>query len=134
MLSDIEAGIIKIDGKALPGAVQRFTVGHQIIIDEIEIQDKDGHLKQPAGYDEGTVSVELALLGSDAEEGGDNAYTDLESIQALFRKTEGQTKPEIHDIANVHTAARGIKHRDGPAAILCQCPPVEGLEKQIQQI
>lgn len=106
---DIEAGIIKIDGQVLPGALQRLVVGHQIIIDEIEIQDKDGHLKQPAGYDEGTISIELDLLGSDADEDGDNAYEVLETIQTIFRKTEGQMKPEIHDIANIHTAARGIK-------------------------
>ncbi len=104
---DIEAGIVKLDGKVLPGALQRLVIGHEIIIDEIEIQDKDGHLKQPAGYDEGTITIELAIPGADIDP--DDAYAKLSEIQALFKRTEGQLKPEIHDIVNVHTTVRGIK-------------------------
>lgn len=105
--NDIEAGIIKIDGKTIPGALQRLTVGHEIIIDEIEIQDKDGHLKQPAGYDEGTIAIDLAIPGTDIDP--EDAYAKLAEIQALFKRIEGQLKPEIHDITNIHANARGIK-------------------------
>lgn len=97
-------GIIKIDGQLLPGHFKYLRVGQQIIIDEIEIQDKDGNLKQPAGYDEGTISIQIKLITEDGD-----VYSQLSSIQAMFRKKDGQIKPDIHTISNKHANIRGIK-------------------------
>lgn len=105
-MPDIDAGIIEIDGSPLPGALRRLSVGHAIIIDEIQIQDKDGHLKQPAGYDEGTVEIELTLY---KDKDGPDPADQLAKIQEFFKQIEGQLKPKVHDIYNYHVWTRGIK-------------------------
>lgn len=95
--------IVKIDGKTLPGHFSRLVIGADIIIDELPIQDKDGHVKQPAGYNEGTIQIELILIPDDGD-----VNTQLASIYSMFRKVEGQIKPDIHSISNVHANSRGI--------------------------
>ena len=97
-------GVIKIDGNTLPGHFEYLRVGQEIIIDEIEIQDKDGNLKQPAGYDEGVIEIQIRLITEDGD-----VYGQLSSIQKLFRARDGQIKPDIHIISNAHANARGIK-------------------------
>ncbi len=97
-------GLIKIDGNLLPGDFEYLRVGQEIIIDEIEIQDKDGNLKQPAGYDEGIIEIQIRLISEDGD-----VYKQLSSIQKLFRARDGQIKPDIHIISNAHANARGIK-------------------------
>jgi len=102
-MPDISAGIIKIDGAPLPGYLQRLRVGANIIIDELPIQDLDGHLKLPAGFDEGNIEIILRLVG----ENGSSPYDLAGALQGIFRKTE-QSKPQIHAISNVHVNARQI--------------------------
>lgn len=102
MERDIESGIVKIDGQELPGVLEHLSVRHEIIIDEIRIQDRDGHLKQPAGYDEGDVTLSLQLQDDE------DPYSLIAPIQALFREPESQGKPKIHTVTNVHVNARGI--------------------------
>ena len=97
-------GIIKIDGALIPGHFERLAVGQDIIIDAIKVQDKDGHIKQPAGYNEGTIHAEVRLIPDDGD-----VNTQLASIYSMFRKVEGQIKPDIHSISNIHANSRGIK-------------------------
>ena len=96
--------IIKIDGILLPGHFRLLQVGQDIVIDEMQVQDKDGHIKQPAGYDEGKIKIEVVLIPDDGD-----VNTQLASIYGLFRKVEGQIKPDIHSISNIHANSRGIK-------------------------
>lgn len=103
MAQDIEAGLIRIDGMTLPGALSQLRIRHEIIIDEIQIQDRDGHLKQPAGYQEAAVSLELVL-----QDPSGNPYALLGPIQSLFRQIEGQLKPQVHILTNMHANSRGI--------------------------
>ena len=97
-------GVVKIDGNPLPGHFEYLRVGQEIIIDKIQIQDKDGNLKQPAGYDEGVIEIQVRLISEDGD-----VYSQLSSIQKLFRARDGQIKPDIHIISNTHANARGIK-------------------------
>ena len=99
-----ERGIIKIDGVLIPGHFERLVVGQEIIIDEMQVQDKDGHIKQPAGYNEGTIHIELRLIPDDGD-----VNTQVASIYGMFRKVEGQIKPDIHSISNIHANSRGIR-------------------------
>lgn len=95
---------IKVGGVVLPGLIKSLEISGEAIIDEQEVEGQTKKPKQATGYEDGKITIELILI-----EGPDKtALEKLEIIQNRFRSS-GQEKPEVFEIVNEHTAARGLK-------------------------
>lgn len=95
---------VKIDKTVLPGLFKSLEVKGEATVDEQEVEGQSKKPKQATGYEDIKVILELVL-----DDGPEKTQLEkLEVIQNLFRKP-GQAKPEVHEIINAHTAARGVK-------------------------
>ncbi|TCL43226.1 transcriptional regulator [Harryflintia acetispora] len=95
---------IKVGGVVLPGLIKSLEISGEAIIDEQEVEGQTKKPKQATGYEDGKITLELILI-----DGPDKtAMEKLEIIQNRFR-APGQEKPEVYEIVNEHTAARGLK-------------------------
>ena len=94
---------VKINGVILPGTFKSMEVKTPALVEEVEVKGSTKKPKQATGYEDGKVTIELSLIESE-----DQTIIDkLDIIQKIFRNT-GQTKPNVYEIVNEHTAVRGI--------------------------
>lgn len=95
---------VKIGSVILPGIYKSIEVEHEAKIDEQTVEGSTSKPKQATGYDDAKINIELLLIDSETATKEDK----LQMIQELF-KTEGQDKPQVHELISVHTAIRGAK-------------------------
>jgi len=98
-----------IGGVTLPVPPRRMRIKQALKIDEIEIKGRSGKIKQPVGYQDSQVSIELEIC--DREEGGkvvETARERFEQVQGLFRASR-EALPQPVEIVSTLTDACGIR-------------------------
>lgn len=98
-----------LGGVVLPVPPASMVVKQSLKIDEIEIRGRSGKVKQPVGYEDAEVSIELELC--DREEGDavvETARERLETIQKLFRSSK-TALPQPLEIVSTLTETCGIR-------------------------
>lgn len=95
---------VKIGSVILPGIYKSIEVEHEAKIDEQTVEGSTSKPKQATGYDDAKINIELLLIDSETATKEDK----LQVIQELF-KTEGQDKPQVHELISIHTAIRGAR-------------------------
>lgn len=86
-----------------------MVVKQSLKIDEIAIKGRSGKMKQPVGYEDAEISIELELC--DREEGDavvETARERLETIQKLFRSSK-EALPQPLEIVSSLTEACGVR-------------------------
>lgn len=98
-----------LGGVVLPVPPASMRIRQALKIDEIEIKGRSGKVKQPVGYEDAEISIELELC--DREEGDavvETARERLEQLQKLFRASK-EALPQPLEIVSVLTEACGIR-------------------------
>jgi len=98
-----EKGLVKIDGSTLPGSLARLNVHGSIVIDTMEIQDRDAGVTQPGGFNPYDVSIQLILSADDG-----SIYDQSKTIRGMFKEKDGQVKPNVHTITSALTDLNDI--------------------------
>ena len=99
----IDESTMKIGGVVLPGVFKSLELKSDALIEEQEVEGRTTKPKQAIGYEDAKINVELILYDGPFL----SKYQKLSIIQNIFKKP-GQTKPEVYEIVNEHTATRGI--------------------------
>ena len=100
-----------IGSVTLPVPPRRMRIKQSLKIDEIEIKGRSGKIKQPIGYQDARITIDLEIC--DKEEGGnvvETARERLEQVQRLFRSSR-EAIQEPQEIVSTLTDACGIPHR-----------------------
>lgn len=100
-----DIGQVKVGNVILPGTFESLEIQAAVKMDEVEIKGKKEKVTQAVGYDNARVRLNLILLP--AEDGGD-CTAQVQTIQAVFRRSPDQEKPGVYRIVNKHVQARGI--------------------------
>ena len=98
-----------IGSVTLPVPPRSMRIKQVMKIDEIEIKGRSGKVKQPVGYQDSQITIELEIC--DREEGGkvvETARERFEQVQGLFR-TSREALPEPQEIVSTLTDACGIR-------------------------
>ena len=89
---------IRLGGITLPGLIKKLEITQGGRIDEQSVEGSATKPKQPVGYEDAKIAIELILDSSP----GEDVYAKLERIQQLFRKSKA---PKPTPIALVCTEA-----------------------------
>jgi len=98
-----------IGSVTLPVPPRSMRIKQALKIDEIEIKGRSGKVKQPVGYQDSEITLELEIC--DKEEGGkvvETARERFEQVQGLFRSSR-EALPEPQEIVSTLTDACGIR-------------------------
>jgi len=98
-----------IGSVTLPVPPRSMRIKQALKIDEIEIKGRSGKVKQPVGYKDSEITLELEIC--DKEEGGkvvETARERFEQVQGLFRSSR-EALPEPQEIVSTLTDACGIR-------------------------
>jgi len=98
-----------IGGVTLPVPPRSMRIKQALKIDEIEIKGRSGKVKQPVGFQDSEITIELEIC--DREEGGkvvETARERFEQVQGLFRSSR-EALPEPKEIVSTLTDACGIR-------------------------
>ena len=98
-----------IGSVTLPVPPRSMRIKQALKIDEIEIKGRSGKVKQPVGYQDSEITLELEIC--DREEGGKVVETSrerFEHVQGLFRPSR-EALPEPQEIVSTLTDACGIR-------------------------
>ena len=98
-----------LGGIVLPVPPASMSVKQALRIDEIEIKGRSGKVKQPIGFEDAAISIELELC--DREEGDvivETARERLGQIQRLFRSSR-EALPQPLEIVSALTETCGIR-------------------------
>ena len=93
----------------LPVPPRHMRIKQALKIDEIEIRGRSGKIKQPIGYRDSEISINLEIC--DREEGGkvvETARERFEQVQGLFRPSR-DALPDPLEIVSTLTDACGIR-------------------------
>ena len=108
-VSNEEALECLLGGLQLPVPPRQMTIKQALKIDEIEIKGRSGKVKQPVGYEDAQISIELEICA--LEEGGkivETARERFEKVQRLFRASR-EALPQPVEIVSTLTDACGIR-------------------------
>jgi len=98
-----------IGNVTLPVPPRSMRIKQALKIDEIEIKGRSGKVKQPVGFQDSEITIELEIC--DREEGGkvvETARERFEHVQGLFRPSR-ESLPEPQEIVSTLTDACGIR-------------------------
>jgi hypothetical protein len=98
-----------IGNVTLPVPPRHMRIKQALKIDEIEIKGRSGKIKQPIGYQDAQITIDLEICNK--EEGGkvvDTARERFEQIQGLFRASR-ESLPEPQEIVSTLTDVCGIR-------------------------
>jgi len=98
-----------IGSVTLPVPPRSMRIKQALKIDEIEIKGRSGKVKQPVGYQDSEITLDLEIC--DKEEGGkvvETARERFEQVQGLFRSSR-EALPEPQEIVSTLTDACGIR-------------------------
>lgn len=99
----------KLGDLILPVPPKQMSIRQSLKIDEIEIPGRSGKIKQPVGYEDSTITIELELCPQ--EDNGKmvkTAQERLKEIQTLFRPSEKAIQTPL-SIVSTLTESCGIK-------------------------
>jgi len=99
----------KLGDLILPVPPKQMSIRQSLKIDEIEIPGRSGKIKQPVGYEDSTITIELELCHQ--EDNGKTIKTAqdrLKEIQTLFRPSEKAIQTPL-SIVSTLTESCGIK-------------------------
>ena len=93
----------------LPVPPRRMRIKQALKIDEIEIKGRSGKIKQPIGYQDSQITIDLEICNKE-EEGNvvETARERFEQIQKLFRESR-ESLPEPKEIVSTLTDSCGIR-------------------------
>ena len=98
-----------IGSVTLPVPPRSMRIKQALKIDEIEIKGRSGKVKQPIGFQDSEITIELEIC--DREEGGkvvETARERFEQVQGIFRPSR-EALPEPQEIVSTLTDACGIR-------------------------
>ncbi len=98
-----------IGSVTLPVPPRSMRIKQALKIDEIEIKGRSGKVKQPVGFQDSEITIELEIC--DREEGGkvvETARERFEQVQGLFRPSR-EALPVPQEIVSTLTDACGIR-------------------------
>lgn len=98
-----------IGSVTLPVPPRHMRIKQALKIDEIEIKGRSGKIKQPIGYQDAHITIDLEICNK--EEGGkvvETARERFEQIQGMFRPSR-EAIQEPQDIVSTLTDACGIR-------------------------
>lgn len=99
----LEDQTIKLNGILLPGLVKSIEVKESAMIDEQQVEGSAAKPKQPTGYEDAKVNIELIIDDTPTQ----TKYQRLGTLRALFRQP-GQSVPQPIPIVCEDTAAHGV--------------------------
>lgn len=99
----VEDQTIKLNGIVLPGLVKSIEVKESAMIDEQQVEGSASKPKQPTGYEDAKVNIELIIDDTLTQ----TKYQRLVTLRALFRQP-GQAVPQPIPIVCEDTAAHGV--------------------------
>lgn len=99
-------GEVKLGDTILPGIYQSLEVSRAVRMDERQVPGRSGASKQPLGYEDAEITLEL-VLSNDA---GSPAREKLRQITALFQGQDAMARPFVYTIAHPLLADWGIRH------------------------
>ena len=100
-----EDGVVKIDGRELPGHLLDLSVDCRVKFDEQDVDGQSGKKRTPLGWEDAEVGLALCLT---TEDPGTDCYEKLEVINSIFRSHDAQANPKIFNVDNRHLLARGV--------------------------
>ena len=98
-----------IGSVTLPVPPRQMRIKQVLKIDEIEIKGRNGKIRQPIGFQDAQITIDLEIC--DKEEGGkvvETARERFEQVQRLFRSSR-ESLPEPQEIVSTLTDACGIR-------------------------
>lgn len=101
----ISDGFIYLDNQKIDGILVGSDVGTSIIFDDTSLLGKDGKVPIPLGWDDASISFNLALLTDETL----TCYDRLRRLNSIFRKVDKDGNPVVYSISNRHLRSRGIK-------------------------
>ena len=104
-LLTFEDGIVRLDGEEIPGILADVRVSCAVRFDKQSVDKASGKKKTPQGWEDSDVTLSLYLTTDDSG----TCYDKLDSLNALFKKTDAKANPTIFAVANRHLLARGIR-------------------------
>lgn len=98
-------GEVKLGDTILPGIYQSLEVSRAVRMDERRVPGRSGSSKQPLGYEDAEVTLELVLTNDHDSPARDK----LRTITGLFQATDKQARPIVYTIAHPVLADWGIR-------------------------
>ena len=98
-------GQIKVGDTLLPGTLQKIEVEGSVRIDDMKVPGSSGSSKQPQGFEDALIYIELLLSTDDIN----TCYDKLQTLVGIFKKVDKYAKPYIYRIVNKQTQVWGIK-------------------------
>ena len=98
-----EDQLIKLGGLTLPGLVKKVEIKASAAIDEVEVEGSAVKPKQPVGYEDAKVTIELLVDATTSE----TALQKITRINTLYKAT-GQTVPQPLLLVCSEAAAIGL--------------------------
>jgi len=99
-------GEVKLGNTILPGIYQSLEVSKKVRLDEAKVPGRSGATKQPTGFEDAEVTLELALANDDSG----SALSKLKTIVQLFQGQDSLARPYVYTIVHPLLAAWGIRH------------------------
>lgn len=100
-----EDGQITLGGRIAPGILQSLLVAGRVRFDEAEQDGLSGKTKVPMGWEDADITLVVELVSEEAS----TCYDKLSEINAIFKGTDNGGNPNVYDVVNAHTLARGIE-------------------------
>ncbi len=94
---------IKLGGVTLPGLIKKIEIKSSAAIDEVDVEGSAVKPKQPVGYEDAKVTIDLIVDATSSE----TALEKITRINTLF-KTTGQTVPQPLLLVCSEAAAIGL--------------------------
>jgi len=96
---------VTLDGVALPGLYQEFSIDRDIFMDSFQVMGVEGEIKNPIALGDAKVTLSLRLLPDDDE----TAQEKLARIDRLFSGKTGDGRPRVFRLYSPHAKARRLR-------------------------
>lgn len=98
-------GQISLGGKSVPGILQSMTIAGQVRFDKAEQDGLSGKVKVPLGWEDADITLAIELTTEEDL----TCYDKLRALNRIFKGTDNGGNPNVYDVVNAHTLARGIE-------------------------
>lgn len=100
-----ETGQIKLNDTLLPGIFESMEVSGKLRFDEKSVPGSSGKRKQPLGYEDANITINVKLLTDDES----TCYDKLDQLTSLFHNIDNNAKPYVYRIVNRHMTKWNIR-------------------------
>lgn len=100
----VDSGTIWLDGAALPGHVRSVRVTGSVRTDNAQVRGLSGTSKQPQGFEDQEVRVEIELPHSEERPAVDL----VRELHDRFAQVDSAARPSLFRLTSLHAAARRI--------------------------